>query len=237
MTKAGPRGLFITGTCTAVGKTHAACCIARVLRGAGRRVGVYKPVASGCVSRGGRLIAEDAEQLWLAAGQPETLEAVCPQRFAAPLAPPLAAQQAGTRVDPGLLRSGLQWWLERSEILIVEGSGGLMSPLSDEDYVADLVQEFAFPLVVVAPNQLGVINQVLQTLITAATFREGLPVAGIVLNDLGYSAEQDPSIVTNRRQLEIHCVPPVLGHLAWQAAAFQEPIDWWSLARNDRTEC
>ena len=57
-----------------------------------------------------------------------------------------------------------------------------MSPLGEEEYVADLAYDLGFPLVVVAGNRLGAINHVLQTLITAATFRDGLPVAGIVLN-------------------------------------------------------
>ena len=225
-----PAGLFITGTDTGVGKTHVACCIARDLRAAGHRVGVYKPVASGLTLREGQLIAEDALALWQAAGKPGTLDQVCPQRFAAPLAPPLAAHAEGQTVDVPLLRRGLDAWHGRCDIVLVEGAGGLMSPLSDEDYVADLAWDFGFPLVVVAPNVLGVINQTLQTLITAATFREGLDVAGVVLNDMQRDVRQDPSITTNRAQLEARCVPPVLAHLGWQAASFDATVDWYALA-------
>ena len=81
------RGLFITGVGTEVGKTFVAATIARRLVADGLRVGVYKPVASGCSRREGRLVADDAVALWEAAGRPGTLEEVCPQRFAAPLAP------------------------------------------------------------------------------------------------------------------------------------------------------
>ena len=164
-------GLFITGTDTGVGKTHVACRIAAWLDRAGYRVGVYKPAASGCTVQDGQLVADDAVQLWQAAGRPGDLDQVCPQRFLAPLAPPLAARAEGRRVDADLLRSGLEVWKRRSDIVLVEGAGGLMSPLSDEDYVADLAFDCGFPLIVVAPNVLGVINQTLQTLITAAVFR------------------------------------------------------------------
>ena len=79
------RGLFITGTGTGVGKTYVAALIARSLVAAGKRVGVYKPVASGCELQTGELVSPDAVTLWEAAGKPGTLQQVCPQRFAAPL--------------------------------------------------------------------------------------------------------------------------------------------------------
>src|SRR6478672_12727722 len=175
-------GFFITGTGTGVGKTYVGALIARTLSDAGRRVGVYKPVASGCEMRGGELVSPDAVALWEAAGRPATLQQVCPQRFAAPLAPHLAARAEGRQVDSKLLRRGIEFWRTTSDVVIVEGAGGLMSPISDEDYNADLVAAFGFPLLVVAANVLGTINATLQTLITARTFRDGLHVAGVVLN-------------------------------------------------------
>jgi dethiobiotin synthetase len=224
-------GLFITGTDTDVGKTHVAAAIARSLVAAGHRVGIYKPAASGCQRVAGELVSDDAVALWEAAGRPGDLAAVCPQRFEIPLAPHLAAQAAGTRLDGELLRSGLDYWLDRSEILLVEGAGGLMSPLGADEYVADLAFDFGWPLVVVAPNRIGVINQVLQTLIVAATFREGLSVAGIVLNHPRMAAD-DPSLATNRGELERLALAPVLGELAVAAQEFQPPIDWFALAQS-----
>src|SRR5688572_7090297 len=95
-------GLFITGTDTGVGKTYIGCLIARSLRAAGLSVGVYKPAASGCQREGDTLVSEDAVALWQAAGQPGELERVCPQRFAAPLAPHLAAREEGRSIDEAL---------------------------------------------------------------------------------------------------------------------------------------
>lgn len=224
------RGLFITGTGTGVGKTYVAKLIARSLTAAGRRVGVYKPVASGYRPQEGGLVCDDAVALWEAAGRPGELERVCPQRFAAPLAPHLAAAAEQKTVDARLLRSGLDFWSEHSDIVLVEGAGGLMSPVTDDEYVADLAYDFGFPLVVVTPNVLGTIHQTLSTLIAAATFREGLAVAGVVLNHP--SPERDASTSSNRGELARRCVPPLLGELPWQAERIEPEVDWWKLANS-----
>ncbi|HWB00286.1 MAG TPA: dethiobiotin synthase, partial [Pirellulales bacterium] len=193
-----------------------------------RRVGVYKPVASGCTVGNGGLVSGDAVTLWEAAGRPESLERVCPQRFRAPLAPHLAARQQGDEVDARLLRDGFAFWVERSEIVLVEGAGGLMSPLTDDEYVADLAYDLGLPLVVVSRNALGTIHQTLATLVVAATFRQGLDVAGVVLNNA--SPERDDSAETNAAELASRCVPPLVAQVSWGATCFTSPIDWWSLA-------
>lgn len=222
-------GLFLTGTDTGVGKTYVGCLIASALHAAGLRVGVYKPAASGCLREGNTLSSEDAMALWQAAGQPGELERVCPQRFAASLAPHLAARAEGREIDESLLRSGLDYWCARSEIVLVEGAGGLMSPLSDEDYVAHLAGEFGFPLVVVARNSLGTIHQTLATLISAAAFDQGLPIAGIVLNRPTPPGE-DPSIEHNACELEARCVPPLLAEVYYGAKMFDREVNWHELA-------
>ncbi len=222
-------GLFITGTDTNVGKTHVAGMIAAALVAAGKKVGVYKPAASGCRSEHGRLISDDAVALWRAAGQPGELTIVCPQCFAAPLAPHLAAVAEGKRIDAHLLRTGVEYWRSRSEIVIVEGAGGLMSPLGDDEYVADLADELGYPLIVVAENRVGAINQALQTLIVAMTFRNGLNVAGVVLNQTR-PLPDDPSISSNLAELRARALPPVLGEVAYGERQFRQPIDWYALA-------
>ncbi len=227
--RVGPAGLFITGTDTGVGKTRVGGLIARALCAAGHRVGVYKPAASGCRRQRGKLVSDDAVALWEAAGRPGPLQRVCPQRFLAPLAPHLAAREEGRRLDPDLLRSGLEYWRRRADVILVEGAGGLMSPLGDDEYVADLAFEFGFPLIVVARNGLGTINQTLQTLIAAATFRDGLAVAGVVLNHPDPPGD-DPSVATNARELAARCVPPLLAEFAWNATKFDREVDWAALA-------
>jgi len=224
------RGLFIAGTSTEVGKTHVAAMIARQLVRAGRRVGVYKPVASGCRQDGDDRIADDAVALWEAAGRPETLERVCPQRFLAPLAPPRAAAVEGRRVDQALLRSGLEYWLEGSEIVLVEGAGGLMSPLGEKDYNVDLAATFGFPLVIVAANELGVINAVLQTIITARARAPRLAIAGVILNQVA-PHEGDASLASNAEEIAARCAAPLLASVAYGQCDLPDAIDWMGLAQ------
>ena len=232
MTRPQVRGLFITGTGTEVGKTYVAVAIVRALVASGRRVGVYKPAASGCPLVEGRLESDDALALWEAAGRPGELDEVCPQRFAAPLAPHLAARAEGREIDAALLRRGLDVWAASSEIVVVEGAGGLLSPLSDDEYVADLAADFGFPLVVVAPNVLGVIHQTLATLVVAETFPTPLTVAGIVLNRPS-AKPPDESCRTNLAELRRRCVPPVLAEVGWQDQDSLAAIDWYALAKRE----
>ncbi len=206
-----------------------ASLVVRALVAAGHRVGVYKPAASGCESRDGQLQSDDALALWQAAGSPGTLAEVCPQVFAAAKAPHLAAEAEGKRLDSGLLRRGLDIWLERSDVVVVEGAGGLMSPLGDDEFVADLAYDFGFPLVVVADNRLGAINHVLQTLITAATFRDGLPVAGVVLNQAHAGGDAELR-AENTREICRRAVPPVLAEVAHGADRFDREVHWFALA-------
>ncbi len=237
-------GLFITGTGTAVGKTYVASRIAESLVSAGLRVGVYKPVASGCrpasefrstnqlsVPTTCGLVSDDALQLWEAAGRPGEFDFVCPQRFEAPLAPHLAARAEGKCVRSDLLRAGIDYWNQRSDIVLVEGAGGLLSPLSDDQYVADLAHDLGLPLVIVSANILGTINHTLLTLAVAKSFRGGLNIAGVVLNDVyGQDRSSDPSILSNRRELELRCTAPVLTELGWGKRVFGSPVNWESMA-------
>lgn len=224
-----PPGLFITGTSTEVGKTYIATAIAAQLHGDGHRVGVYKPAASGCLQQEGNLLSEDALALWQAAGQPGSLADVCPQSFAAPLAPPLAAAAMGQLVDSALLRDGIACWQQQSEIILVEGSGGLLSPISDDDCVVDLAIEFGYPLLIVAANQLGVVNQVLQTVVTARSICPDLDVAGIVLNRVAEGG-LDQSLDSNRALIEKHSPAPLLADVDFNGD-LPPSINWFDLAR------
>ena len=229
------RGLFITGTNTGVGKTYVGAMIVRSLVAAGHRVGVYKPVESGCACEGKTLIAADARQLWKAADMPGDFSKVCPQRFEAALSPPQAAALEDQSVNPRLLRSGLNYWRDRSDIVLVEGAGGLMSPLSTEDYNADLAAYLGFPLVIVAENQLGAINATLQTLITARAVAPRLPIAGVILNVTDQRAD---GVCTsqNLRELRARCDVPILAYVDFGQIDFSEievndDIDWFTLGQ------
>lgn len=224
-------GLFITGTNTAVGKTQISSMIARSLVRGGHRVGVYKPVASGCRWENQELlVADDAQQIWEAAGRPLTLEQACPQRFTAPVSPPLAAQMDGREIDPALLRSGIDAWRGASDIVLVEGAGGLMSPLSENDYNATLAAEFGYPLVIVSVNELGTINATLQTILAARSIAPNLPIAGIVLNRMSLSPN-DESTATNADELRRRTDVPLLATVNYGQAELRDEVDWFALGQ------
>jgi dethiobiotin synthetase len=148
------------------------------------------------------------------------------------LAPHLAARAEGKELSGELLRGGLRHWEGRCDVLIVEGAGGLLSPMSDDEYVADLACDMGYPLVVVAPNVLGVINQTLQTLIAAATYRGGLSVGGIVLNDVTPSSD-DASQSSNFDQLASRCTLPALARVSWGSDQLTPDVDWLALATSE----
>jgi dethiobiotin synthetase len=183
--------VFIVGTDTEVGKTYQACKLVRHMVQSGLCVGVYKPAASGINENQ----MSDPQLLREATGQDWPLERVCPQQFAAAVAPPVAAELEGRRIDDDLLLSGVDWWQDRCDALIVEGAGGLMSPISASSTVLDLAQRLGFPLILVAANKLGVVNHTLLSL-QAARHRQ-LQVLGIVLNRIPTTDSQDESMPTN----------------------------------------
>lgn len=168
--------IFVAGTGTEVGKTYIATRLAVSLLGAGVRVGVYKPVASACIreepesgSNSAALNAPDAMAIWEAAGRPLDLDAVCPQRFEAAVAPDEAARREGKVVDVQQMIDGVDRWRPHCETLIVEGAGGLFSPIAEGLLNIDLFQRLpaeslhAKSLYLVAPNRLGVIHDVIAT--------------------------------------------------------------------------
>lgn len=123
------RQFFICGTDTDVGKTYVAALWAQSLVAQGLRVGVYKPAASGCEMRSGKIVSSDAVALAKAADRMTELDRVCPQRFLAPLAPHLAAAAEGKSIDRALLVRGIDYWRETSDIVLIEGAGGFFCPL------------------------------------------------------------------------------------------------------------
>lgn len=220
-----PSGLFISGTDTDVGKTMVAVAITRSLVAAGLRVGVYKPVASGVGSDGG-----DPRRLWEAAGRPRSLGEVCPQAFPLPVAPAWAARAAGTSIDERRLRSGLDVWRAGSDVVVVEGAGGLFSPLAEGTLNVDLARDLRLPVVVVDEARLGAIGRTLA--VVRAARAEGVPVTAVVLSharplddDLALSIARDSAAELTRR------LPGVaIASLGHAAAHIEPPLDWLSHA-------
>lgn len=198
-------GLFIAGVDTEVGKTYVGAVLAREFFSQGIRTGVYKPVASGC-RRGpqGRLVSDDAVTLWEAAGRPAPIERVCPLRFEAPVAPPTAARALGQSIELDSLLAGARWWQKRCDLLLVEGAGGLLSPLGSDFDNRDFAHALGMPVVLVAANRLGVINAVRLTVEALLAHRpRPLEIHSIVISETQpASSSSDISRATNFADLE-----------------------------------
>ncbi len=202
-------GLFITGTDTGVGKTFVTTRIARELRAAGVRVGIYKPACSGAeTNTDGEPTWEDVDAHFHSLGGQFSRERICPQCFHAPLAPPVAAAEEGKIVDAERLQSGADWWRGEVDVLLIEGAGGLLCPLTETTTIADFAVELGYPLLIVARLGLGTINHTLLTVEVAQS--RGLSIAGIVLNDHPPHTE-DPATQTNPEQIAKRSNVPVLG--------------------------
>ena len=176
MTDLPGRGLFVTGTDTGVGKTVVSCALVRALRERGFDAAGMKPIETGVGPEG----PLDAIALRDAAGASDPLEDVCPQQFALPAAPAVAASAESRSVDFDAIRAAFGRIANRRDLVVVEGAGGLLVPIRDGETMADLAQFLDLPLLIVARAALGTINHTLLTL--EATAARGLPVIGVVLS-------------------------------------------------------
>lgn len=189
---------FITATDTGAGKTFVASSIARALRLKGVDVGVMKPVESGCTGIDGSLVPEDAVALKAASSSEDAIEEICPYRLSQPISPHLAARLSGVRIDFEVIKSGYRKLSSRHEIMLVEGAGGLLAPLTDDKTVADLVVALRLPVIIAATSKLGVINHALLTV--EAARNRGIEVRAIILN--GNSEASDGSTKYNSKEIE-----------------------------------
>lgn len=204
-------GIFVTGTDTGVGKTVVGCAILGALRARGMHVIARKPVESGCREKDGGLWPEDGARLLEAAGG-GSLEQVTPWRFAHALAPDRAARLARTRIMLDALEAACQPTPAEEGFRLVEGAGGFLSPLAEDGLNADLAMRLGLPVLLVAPDRLGVINHILLTI--EAIQRRQLTLAGLVLNDC---AGPGPEGMDNRKDLERRLQVPT-----WSFAAVED---------------
>jgi dethiobiotin synthetase len=185
--------VVIAGTDTSVGKTWVACALARALRSAGRRVIGLKVVETGCA--GARRDTEDGVLIARASGQGEPAEALV--RLAAPLTPALAAEREGIALDFDDILLRIEGYARGADIAIVEGSGGLLAPMSWEWNLVDLAQALEARALVVGRDRLGTVSHALLTL--SALEIGAVPVAGLVLTP---PAQPDGSTGTNAATIE-----------------------------------
>ena len=232
-------GLIITGTDTEVGKTVVAGAIGNWFRRLGFRVAVSKPVATGCPQRREGLVSEDAEFLAHFADACFPLDVICPQCYAEPLAPAVAAQRSGRPLDWEAIDRSLAHMTAQSDVLIVEGVGGLMVPMDERHTFRDVAQWLKLPAVVVARPGLGTINH---TLLTVNALRQArIPLAGVVINrypaeNASIAEETNPKAIEKWGKVPVLCVVPdeKLGGLTLPQGivAAIDLVDWRRLAES-----
>jgi dethiobiotin synthetase len=169
------RGVFVAGTGTEVGKTVVAAVLARSLANAGERVAVFKPAVTGL----DEAAEADHELLRRAAGSRQGDDEIAPYRYGPPISPHLAAELAGERIEPALLANRAREAAAGADVLVCEGVGGLLVPLTAGYLVRDLARDLELPLVIAATPALGTINHTLMTVESARAV--GLQVACVVL--------------------------------------------------------
>ena len=168
---------FITGTDTEVGKTFSTCTLLHVLKNSGIAALGMKPIAAGTDAAGKN---DDVEALIAASGIRAPRELVNPYLFAPPIAPHIAAQEAGRRIDIDHIVSAFQHLQQLADCVLVEGVGGFCVPLDDRTDTADLARHLALPVILVVGMRLGCINHALLT--QQAIAASGLRLAGWIAN-------------------------------------------------------
>jgi dethiobiotin synthetase len=187
-------------------------------------------------------VSEDAEFLASCADARFPLDLICPQRYREPLAPAVAAERAGEPLDWEGIERSLRLMTAESDVIVVEGVGGVLVPMDEKHTVLDFARWIDLPRVVVARPNLGTINH---TLLTVEALRgAGVQVAGVVINryptDTPSTAEE-----TNPRAIEKYGKVPVLTIVPNEPGVKRPPlpetitsaidrVDWAAFARRER---
>ncbi len=203
---------FITGTDTEVGKTYSTVALTRALRAAGHSVSVLKPVASGCERIDGIWQNDDARALRTAAENDQDYASVNPLALVPAIAPHIAAQEAGVELSVARLLSVTEATRKRQDdVLLIEGAGGFLVPLNEQESLAEYVAALQAPIILIVGMRLGCINHALLT--AEAIRRRGLHLVGWVANS---PQPQMNRYAENMALLRQKLDAPLLAELAWQ---------------------
>ena len=158
------KGIFVTATDTEIGKTSVAVGLIHFLRELGLNIGVMKPVASGVVKISeGQGISTDMKILVEASNSRDPEEWINPYCFSTAVAPSLAAKLEGVEVDLSRIKNCFDQIFSRHDLVVVEGAGGVLSPVSEKLLVVDIIKHLQLPAVIVSKASLGAINQTVMT--------------------------------------------------------------------------
>jgi len=215
------KAFFVTGTDTEVGKTSIAAGLLAAANRRGLKTAAIKPIASGCESTPEGLRNADALLLQRTMSLPLSYDEINPIALEPAIAPHLAAEQAGVRVNAmqlaGICRGVL---MQRVDLTLVEGAGGWRVPLNSRELLSELPKMLGLPIIMVVGMRLGCINHALLT--AEAIARDGLALAGWVANSVGEDmACLEENIATIKSYLRAPCLGevPFLAQLSPEAIA------------------
>ena len=209
MSQLRKRGFFITGTDTEVGKTLIASALILKIKALAPTQPVigFKPVVAGTSqSSAGLTVNEDLESLKLASGYPGNANDLCPYVLPTPAAPHLVAKSMGVTLELSAMLSAYQAISAKADWTVVEGAGGFLVPINEEQDLGDLAEALQMPVILVVGLRLGCINHALLTV--AAIAHRGLTLAGWVANTLDTDM---PYLHENIDTLRSRISAPLLG--------------------------
>jgi dethiobiotin synthetase len=176
------RAFFITGTDTGVGKTFVAVALTRAFVARGLRAAVMKPVAAGVIATPDGPRNDDALELLAASNVPAAYADVNPGLLTTAASPHLAARADGVTIRHEPILASYWKLAATCDVLLVEGAGGWLAPISATETMADVAGKLALPVILVAGMRLGCLNHALLT--REAIRARGLPFAGWIANQL-----------------------------------------------------
>ncbi len=198
------KSLFIAGTDTDVGKTYIAAGLAVAIRKMGIDVGVMKPFAAGSAQKKGYK-SEDIEILSRAAQVCDPENLVNPQFFPIPASPYTAWKKLKTKPKVSTILSSFKKLSKLHDMLLIEGMGGIMTPILKNYYITNLIKEMKIPTVIVTRSKIGTVNHTIMTVKMCEKYK--IPIKGIIINDF----DKGYPIKDLKRDLENLTDVPVLG--------------------------
>ncbi len=216
------KGFFVTGTDTGVGKTEVAAYLAKRFSQKGLKVSVMKPVATGF-----KTFCKDAQILRRFSRSNASIDCINPVSFRSPLAPLVASALENKRFDTGIIWRRFKRLKKNSDMIIVEGIGGVMVPLYKKGkkvfYVFDMILKMHLPVIIVSRPDLGTINHTLMTVKALKT--RGVKIKGIIFNHTS-RVKKDASVKTNPETIERLSRIRVLGIMHYNRRRNKRRIRW-----------
>jgi len=202
------RGIFVTATDTHVGKTALAAGLVGHFKSCGINTGVMKPIATGAIEcDSGQLISQDASMLINFSGAADPREWITPYCLATSALPSIAARREGVVIDFGRIRDCFFKLVSSHDLVVVEGAGGIMTPVWETQVMADLIRFLEIPAIVVARASRGTVNHTLLTI--EGLKQRHVPVVGFFINR--YPARPHLSETTSAELISSLSGVPCLG--------------------------